>query len=112
MLFVAGLALLSFLILNAPLTQGAATPAVESPIPPVVWEAVHITRGSGLDGCPHDLIADQYLRDLDKVTTHVFREGNLYLALWADAGILGFTACYQGVPQATPQPESFVTERG
>ena len=33
---------------------------------------------------------DRFLRDLDQVTSHVFRDGKLYLALPMDAGIHAF----------------------
>ncbi|MCC7022225.1 MAG: META domain-containing protein [Thermomicrobiales bacterium] len=45
----------------------------------------------------------EYLRDLDLVSSHVFRGGNLFLALPADAGILEFRARIEETGQATPE---------
>jgi heat shock protein HslJ len=53
--------------------------------------------------CPRESKADQFIRDLGEVTSHVFRDGNLYLALWADAGILAFAARHPESPPATPR---------
>ncbi|MBW3632490.1 MAG: META domain-containing protein [Chloroflexi bacterium] len=53
--------------------------------------------------CPRQPKSDQFLRDLGEVTSHVFQDGNLYLALWADAGIMEFAARYPKSPPATPQ---------
>ena len=53
--------------------------------------------------CSRHSMADQFLRDLGEVSSHVFRDGNLYLALWADAGIIEFTARYPESPPATPE---------
>jgi heat shock protein HslJ len=47
---------------------------------------------------------DAFLRDIDAVTSHVFRDGKLYLALPVDAGILSFEARY--VPPVAATPES------
>ena len=54
--------------------------------------------------CSPDTLADQYLRDLDDVSSYVFRDGNLYLALRTDAGIMKFAARYDELPAATPRP--------
>lgn len=53
--------------------------------------------------CPPGSLAERYLRDLDDVSSHVFRDGSLYLALWADAGIMEFQARYDEPPEATPR---------
>jgi heat shock protein HslJ len=53
--------------------------------------------------CSSPSLSIQFLRDLDAVSSHVFRDGNLYLALWADAGIMEFTARYDEPTVATPQ---------
>ena len=45
---------------------------------------------------------DRFLSDLDQVTSHVFRDGNLYLALPADAGILALAPVPVSPPGATP----------
>jgi hypothetical protein len=47
-------------------------------------------------------LAERYLRDLGDVSSHVFRDGNLYLALRADAGIMAFAARFAEPPRATP----------
>ena len=59
----------------------------------------HITGGT----CPQQSKSDQFLRDLGEVTSHVVRDGNLYLALWADAGIMEFAARCPESPPATPR---------
>jgi para-nitrobenzyl esterase len=52
--------------------------------------------------CPPESLADRWLRDLEAVVSFVFRDGNLYLALPADAGILELAArAVEEVP-ATP----------
>ena len=53
--------------------------------------------------CPRQPRSEQFLRDLGEVTSHVFRDGTLYLALWADAGIMEFAARYPESPPATPR---------
>lgn len=53
--------------------------------------------------CAPGSLMDAYLRDLDLVSSHVFRDGNLYLALPADAGILAFRARVDEAQQATPR---------
>ena len=45
---------------------------------------------------------DRFLSDLDQVASHVFRDGNLYLALPMDAGILAFAPTSVVPPAATP----------
>ena len=45
---------------------------------------------------------DRFLSDLDQVASHVFRDGNLYLALPADAGILALAPVPVVPPRATP----------
>ena len=52
--------------------------------------------------CRPGTLAEQFMRDLGDVSSHVFRDGNLYLALRTDAGILAFAARYDE-PPATPQ---------
>jgi heat shock protein HslJ len=42
--------------------------------------------------CPPDSFADQYLRDLEFVTSYVFEQGDLFLSLQADGGIMQFSA--------------------
>jgi heat shock protein HslJ len=53
--------------------------------------------------CAPGSLMDDYLRDLDLVSSHVFRDGNLYLALPVDAGILEFRARVDEAHQATPR---------
>jgi heat shock protein HslJ len=53
--------------------------------------------------CGPGPLAERYLRDLGLVTSHVFRDGNLYLALRADAGIMAFAARLAEPPRATPR---------
>jgi heat shock protein HslJ len=53
--------------------------------------------------CGPGSLAERYLRDLGLVTSHVFRDGKLYLALRADAGIMAFAARLAEPPRATPQ---------
>ena len=52
--------------------------------------------------CPQESLAEQYLRDLGDVSSYVFRDGNLYLALRTDAGIMEFAARFDEHP-ATPR---------
>lgn len=52
--------------------------------------------------CPPESLSERFVRDLGDVRSHVFREGNLYLALMADAGIMEFTARAPESPEATP----------
>jgi heat shock protein HslJ len=52
--------------------------------------------------CPPGSLMNDYLHDLDAVSSHVFRDGNLYLALPIDAGIMAFAARYEPPSQATP----------
>ncbi len=42
--------------------------------------------------CPPDSFADQYLRDLEFVSSYVFEQGDLFLSLQADGGIMQFSA--------------------
>lgn len=42
--------------------------------------------------CPPGSYSDRFLQDLDDTTSYVFRDGRLYLALMADAGISTFAA--------------------
>jgi heat shock protein HslJ len=53
--------------------------------------------------CPPGSLMNDYLRDLDSVSTFVFRDGNLYLALPVDAGILALSARYVTPTGATPE---------
>jgi heat shock protein HslJ len=52
--------------------------------------------------CPPGVLMDRFLRDLDQVTSHVFRDGKLYLALPMDAGIHAFAPTSVAPPAATP----------
>ena len=52
--------------------------------------------------CPPGALTDRFLRDLDQVTSHVFRDGKLYLALPMDAGILAFAPTSLAPAAATP----------
>ena len=75
--------------------------------------ALEIFDGGAIPNpCSRDSVTEQYLRDLEEVTSHIFRDGNLYLALWADAGIMEFTARYVEPPPATPGAGSFMIEPG
>ena len=53
-------------------------------------------------GCQPEQLTRRYLRDLGDVSSHVFRDGHLYLALPADAGIMAFEARYAEPTGATP----------
>jgi heat shock protein HslJ len=53
-------------------------------------------------GCQPEQLTRRYLRDLGDVSSHVFRDGHLYLALPADAGIMAFEARYAEPTRATP----------
>jgi heat shock protein HslJ len=52
--------------------------------------------------CPPEALMDRFLRDLDQVTSHVFRDGKLYLALPMDAGIHAFAPTSIAPLAATP----------
>jgi heat shock protein HslJ len=52
--------------------------------------------------CPPGALMDRFLRDLDQVTSHVFRDGKLYLALPMDTGIHAFAPTSVAPPAATP----------
>ena len=52
--------------------------------------------------CSPKSLSERFVRDLGDVRSHVFRDGNLYLALMADAGIMEFTARVPQSPGATP----------
>src|SRR5829696_20391 len=52
--------------------------------------------------CPPGALMDRFLRDLDQVTSHVFRGGKLYLALPMDAGVHAFAPNSVAPPAATP----------
>jgi heat shock protein HslJ len=52
--------------------------------------------------CPPGSHMDRFVRHLDEVTSHVFRDGNLYLALPIDSGILEFVPRTIETPKATP----------
>lgn len=52
--------------------------------------------------CPPGSLMARYLSDLEDVSSHVFRDGNLYLALPVDAGIMEFVARAVEPTTATP----------
>ena len=52
--------------------------------------------------CPPGSHMDRFVRYLDEVNSHVFRNGNLYLALPIDSGILEFVPRMAETPNATP----------
>jgi len=52
--------------------------------------------------CPPDSLSERFVRDLGDVRSHVFREGNLFLALKMDAGIMEFAAQVPAMAEATP----------
>jgi heat shock protein HslJ len=52
--------------------------------------------------CPRGALMERFLRDLEQVTSHVFRDGKLYLALPMDAGIHAFAPTSVAPPAATP----------
>ena len=60
--------------------------------------------------CRPEPLAERYLRDLAEVSSHVFRDGNLYLSLRTDAGIMAFAARYVEPPRGTPRAEPPATE--
>jgi hypothetical protein len=68
-----------------------------------------IDGAAGAESGPGSLAA-QYLRDLGDVSSHVFRDGNLYLALRADAGIMAFAARLAEPLPATPQTGQVATD--
>jgi para-nitrobenzyl esterase len=51
--------------------------------------------------CPPGSLMERFLRDLDDASSHVFRDGHLFLALPVDAGILEFVPRFHE-PEATP----------
>jgi heat shock protein HslJ len=53
--------------------------------------------------CPEGSLMKHFLRDLDEASSSVFAEGNLYLSLPVDAGILAFEARIIETPTATPE---------
>jgi heat shock protein HslJ len=53
--------------------------------------------------CPEGSLMHDFLRDLDDVSSHVFRDGKLFLALRLDAGIMEFEARYVEPIEATPE---------
>jgi heat shock protein HslJ len=50
------------------------------------------TGGPAPGACPSGSLSDRFLQDLADAGSFVFRDGRLYLALPADAGILEFAA--------------------
>jgi heat shock protein HslJ len=52
--------------------------------------------------CPPGSLMDRFLKDLDEVSSHVFRDGGLFMALPVDSGILEFQARYVAPEEATP----------
>ena len=52
--------------------------------------------------CPPGTLMDRYLADLEEVSSYVFRDGELFLALPMDAGIMAFTPRYIAPDPATP----------
>jgi heat shock protein HslJ len=55
--------------------------------------------------CPPGSLMNDYLRDLELVGSHVFRDGELYLALRLDAGIMAFAPRYVEPKAASPAPD-------
>ena len=76
-------------------TLGAYT--VDGPILDLTFD------GPARTECGPGSLAERYLRDLGDVSSHVFRDGNLYLALRTDAGIMAFAARPAYRLPATPQ---------
>ena len=66
--------------------------------PTIELDAAAMTRAM----CPPESLSDRFVRDLGDVRSYVFRDGNLYLALWADAGIMEFVAQPPAPDEATP----------
>jgi heat shock protein HslJ len=60
--------------------------------------------------CGPGSLAERYLRDLGDVSSHVFRDGNLFLAMRADAGIMAFAARPAEPLPATPQTGQMATD--
>lgn len=56
--------------------------------------------------CPPGSHMDRFLRDIELSNSHVFRNGNLYLALPVDAGILEFRPRFVPPDAATPEAGS------
>jgi hypothetical protein len=44
-----------------------------------------------LMACPPGSLSDKYIEYLNNVVSHVFEDGNLFLALKFDSGIMKFT---------------------
>jgi para-nitrobenzyl esterase len=61
-----------------------------------------VMGGTTRMACPPGSLADRFLRDLEDASSHVFREGRLYLALPVDAGIMAFAARHMPPDEATP----------
>jgi heat shock protein HslJ len=53
--------------------------------------------------CPEGSLMHEFLRDLDAVSSHILRDGKLYLALRVDAGIMELEARYVAPDEATPE---------
>jgi heat shock protein HslJ len=84
------------LAIQADGTQAKGTSTVDA-------ATMDLRLGEGTPGiCPSGALLERFLRDLDQVTSHVFREGKLYLALPMDAGILAFAPTSLAPPAATP----------
>jgi heat shock protein HslJ len=53
--------------------------------------------------CPEGSLMERFLRDLDEASSSVFSDGDLYLSLPLDAGIMAFEARVIETPAATPK---------
>lgn len=75
------------------------------------WSALNSQLELSIGGmtralCPEGSLSNDFVEDLGYVRSHVFRDGKLYLSLMADAGIMTFTATYDGERAGTPAPEA------
>lgn len=81
---------------RADCNRGFGTYATDGPM--MTLEVIGLTKAM----CPPDSLADRFVEDVGMVSSHVFRDGTLYLALPVDAGILAFEARYVAPEPATP----------
>lgn len=84
------------LAIQADCNRGFGTYTVDGPTLDLVM------GGTTKMACPPGSLMDRFLRDLDVASSHVFRDGRLYLALPVDAGIMAFEARYVEPDEATP----------
>lgn len=86
------------LAIRADCNRGFGTYAVDGPA--IELKVMGLTRAF----CPPDSRSERFVRDIEMVSSHVFRDGGLHLALPVDAGILSFEA--RNVPPDAATPEA------